>query len=193
MSVESDEVVEIAEYPRSDTPMRDAIGEEDNPIPGWFNLGFYGLIVVGLIYIALYLANGWSQAGQYDEEVARATERAQAFAAAQPAPTTNPYAGDPVAIAEGRETFTTICAACHKPDATGLVGPSLVDPYWKYGSSDADRFKSVSEGRPLGMPPWGPQLGSEKIWKALAYVDSLPKRKEPGVGAPDYVAPAPGG
>jgi cytochrome c oxidase cbb3-type subunit 3 len=189
MSTESEE---IAEYPRSDTPMRDAIGEEDNAIPAWFNLGFYGLIVFGLIYIAFYLANGWSQSGQYAAEVARAEEKAEEYAAAQPAPTANPYAGDAAAIAEGRQTFETICAACHRPDGTGLVGPSLVDPYWKYGSSDAERFQSVSEGRPLGMPPWGAQLGTEKIWKVLAYADSLPRSSEPGVGAPDYVAPEPG-
>lgn len=193
MSVESDEPIEIPEYPRSDTPMRDAIGEEDNPIPGWFNLGFYGLIVFGVVYIAFYLSNGWSQAGQYDEELARARQRAAAFAADQPAPTHNPFSGQPEAIEEGRQVFATICAACHKPDGTGLVGPSLVDPYWKYGHSDAARFESVAEGRPLGMPPWKAQLGTDKIWKALAYVDSLPKQDEPGVGAPDYAAPAPGG
>jgi mono/diheme cytochrome c family protein len=34
------------------------------------------------------------------------------------------------------------------------------------------------------MPPWGDQLGSEKIWKALAYMESLPKSDVPGVGAP---------
>jgi cytochrome c oxidase cbb3-type subunit 3 len=192
MRSERGEAVEIAEYPRSDTPMRDAIGEEDNPIPGWFNLGFYGLMVFGVIYIVLYLTNGWSQRTQYEEEVARAAERADAFAASQPAPTRNPYSGDAAAIAEGQQVFATICSACHKPDATGLVGPSLVDPYWKYGNSDAERFESVAEGRPLGMPPWLAQLGTEKIWKSLAYLESLPKQDEPGVGAPDFAAPAPG-
>ena len=48
----------------------------------------------------------------------------------------------------------------------------------------------MNEGRPGGMPPWGPQLGAEKIWKVLAYVDTLPKTSEPGFGAPDYVPPA---
>jgi hypothetical protein len=40
------------------------------------------------------------------------------------------------------------------------------------------------------MPPWGPQLGAEKVWKVLAYVDSLPKVDRPEFGAPDYVPPA---
>jgi cytochrome c oxidase cbb3-type subunit 3 len=94
-------------------------------------------------------------------------------------------------VAEGAETFATICSACHKVDGTGLVGPSLVDSYWKYGSSDELLFESVSGGRPGGMPAWGVQLGSEKIWKALAYLETLPKSPVPGVGAPDYVPPTP--
>ena len=82
--------------------------------------------------------------------------------------------------------YRTICSACHKPDATGLVGPSLIDPYWKYGNSDEERFESVSEGRPGGMPPWK-SLGNEKVWKVLAYLDTLPRSEEPGMGAPDFV------
>jgi mono/diheme cytochrome c family protein len=70
------------------------------------------------------------------------------------------------------------------------VGPSLVDPYWKYGHGDAELFETVSAGRPLGMPPWGAQLGDEKIWKVLAYLETLPRSDEPGVGAPDYAPPA---
>ena len=101
----------------------------------------------------------------------------------------DPSCQDGTAIAEGAEVFATICAACHKPDGTGLVGPSLVDPYWKYGQSDAELFETVSAGRPLGMPPWGPQLGDDKIWKVLAYLETLPRQSQPGVGAPDYVPP----
>ena len=78
--------------------------------------------------------------------------------------------------------------ACHLPEGTGLVGPSLVDGYSKYGNSDADLFKTVSEGRPLGMPPWGPGLGTEKIWQVLAYLETMPKRTEPGMGSPEYEA-----
>jgi len=103
----------------------------------------------------------------------------------------NPYRGDPAAIAEGQQVFATTCVACHLPDAHGLVGPSLVDPYWKYGHDDATLFETVSGGRPGGMPPWGTQLGTEKIWKVLAYLETLPKTDEPGIGSPDYVAPAP--
>lgn len=184
---------EIVEFERAGTPPRDGIGEEDNAIPLWFNAGFYGLIVVGIVYILYYLLSGWSSLGEYAEASAAAEAQAAAVAAAQPA--TNPFRGDAAAIEEGQQVFSTICAACHKPDASGLVGPSLVDPYWKYGHSDAELFESVAEGRPGGMPPWLAQLGADKIWKSLAYLETLPKSDEPGVGAPQpgsETAAAPG-
>ena len=186
----------IPERPRPDEAPRDGIGEEDNAIPLWFNVGFYGLMIVGAAYIAYYaVLSGWSQRGQYEAEVAAAEARYAAVRAAH-APTANPHHGDAAAIAKGKETWDTICVACHTPEGTGLVGPSLVDPYWKYGHDDAALFETVSNGRPAGMPPWGAQLGADKIWKALAFLETLPKTSAPGVGAPDYQPPAaapPGG
>ncbi len=184
----SGDVHGIPELPRADEAPRDGIGEEDNAIPLWFNVGFYGLIGVGLVYIAYYAVfSGWSQRGQYEAEVA-ALETKYAAVREASRPTANPYHGNAEAIAKGAETWNTICVACHTAEGTGLVGPSLVDPYWKYGNSDAELFQTVSEGRPLGMPPWGPQLGTEKIWQVLAYVDTLPKRDEMGIGSPEYDA-----
>ncbi|MDH3521244.1 MAG: c-type cytochrome [Myxococcales bacterium] len=180
---------EIPEYERDDAAPRDGIGEDDHGIPLWFNLGFYGLIAVGIAYILYYTLSGWSSRGQYDAQLAAAALRAEAVRAALPA--ANPYRGDAAAVREGAQVYATICAACHKPDGSGLVGPSLVDPYWKYGNSDAVLFQTVSEGRPGGMPPWK-TLGSEKIWKALAYIETLPKSDAPGMGAPDF-APNRGG
>jgi cytochrome c oxidase cbb3-type subunit 3 len=182
---------EIAEYELPGADARDGIGEEDNPIPKWFTISFFATIVFACFYAPYYLFSGWSQVSQYEAEVEVAEAHAAKVRAAMP--TTNPYRGDAAAIAEGSEVWATICVACHKPDGSGLVGPSLIDPYWKYGNTDEILFTTVTEGRPLGMPPWGPTLGSEKIWKVLAYMETLPKTDEPGVGSPDYQAPgAPG-
>ncbi len=177
---------EIAEYAAGDAP-RDGIAEDDNPIPLWFTASFWLTVVFAAVYVPYYMFSGWSQTAQYEAEVQLAEARAAEVRASLP--TANPYRGDTVAIAEGAEVWKTICVACHKPDGSGLVGPSLIDPYWKYGDSDEALYASVAEGRPLGMPPWGPQLGSEKIWKVLAYMETLPRSSEPGMGAPDYVAP----
>lgn len=178
---------EIVELERKDAASRDGIGEDDNRIPLWFNASFAASIAFAIVYVLYYTASGWSQKHQYEDELARAQVRAEQVQAARPS--ANPFRGNAAAIADGAQVFATICAVCHKPDGTGLVGPSLVDPYWKYGRSDAELFETVSAGRPAGMPPWGPQLGDEKIWKVLAYLETLPSRSEPGVGAPDYVAP----
>jgi len=181
---------EIAEYPLEGQPAQDGIREGDLPIPLWFNATFALSVVFGLGYIGYYLVlSDWSQAGAWRAEVALADARAADLRASLPQ--TNPYRGEVAAIAEGKQVFDTICAACHRPDASGLIGPSLVDPYWKYGHGDAELYTTVADGRPGGMPPWAAALGSEKIWKSLAYMETLPRSDEPGVGAPDYTAPTP--
>jgi cytochrome c oxidase cbb3-type subunit 3 len=180
---------EIVELERADAAARDGIQEEDHAIPFWFNAAFGASVVFAVVYVFYHQASGWTQAGRYETEVAAARAVAASVRAAQPA--ANPYRGDAAARSEGAQVFASICSVCHKPDGSGLVGPSLVDPYWKYGHGDAELFETVSKGRPGGMPPWGSQLGDEKIWKVLAYLETLPKQDRPGVGAPDYAPPAP--
>lgn len=177
----------IPERPLPDEPPRDGIGEEDNPVPAWFNLGFYGLMIFGLGYIFFYGAMApYSQSENYAAEVAAVEAR---LAATRPAlPDTNPFRGDAAAIEAGAEVYKTICIACHLGEGQGLVGPSLVDPYWKYGADDATLYESVAEGRPLGMPGWGTQLGTDKVWKVLAFLETLEKSPEPGVGSPEFEA-----
>jgi len=177
----------IPERPLEGEPPRDGIGEEDHPIPAWFNLGFYGLMIFGLGYIFWYGAmSPYSQSEVYAAEVAAVDAH---LAANRPAiAASNPYRGDREAIAAGAEIYKTICIACHLGEGQGLVGPSLVDPYWKYGNDDAALFETVTRGRPLGMPGWGQQLGAEKVWKVLAFIETLEKSPEPGVGSPEYEA-----
>jgi cytochrome c oxidase cbb3-type subunit 3 len=178
----------IPELPQPGEPHHDGIGEEDNPIPPWWWWTFFATIVFAAFYIPYYTFTGWSQISQYTQQVEQA--RALVSASAPATPTENPFRGNAAAIADGQQVFTTICAACHKPDGSGLVGPSLIDPYWKYGSTDSDLFVTVSKGRPAGMPAWESQLGTDKIWKVLAYSETLPTSAQPGVGAPDFAPPA---
>ena len=178
----------IPELPHADHPHNDGIGEEDKPIPPWWWWTFFATILFAAFYIPYYTLTGWSQVLQYTQQVEQAKAIARTSAPARP--DTNPFHGNVAAIAEGQQVFTTICAACHKPDGSGLIGPSLIDPYWKYGNQDHDLFLTVSKGRPGGMPAWESQLGGDKIWKALAYAETLPKSAQPGLGSPDYAPPA---
>ncbi len=174
----------IPELARDDEAPRDGIAEEDNRIPPWWWWTFLATVVWAFLYMPYYFFSGWSQETQYAAEVQAAGVRVAAVREAMP--TENPYRGDAAATAEGAEVWATICVACHKPDGSGLIGPSLVDSYWKYGDDDATLFETVAKGRPEGMPPWETQLGSEKIWKVLVYMETLPRSDEPGMGAPGF-------
>jgi len=99
----------------------------------------------------------------------------------------NPLAGDPEAIARGRELFAENCAVCHGDDAHGDIGPSLVDDvflYVKGDVGDADYFEIISngtfegmveEGRKAkgGMPDFGEELQKDEIWSIISYIRSL--------------------
>ena len=91
-----------------------------------------------------------------------------------------PYTGDPVGTYEGRKLFVQFnCAGCHGGHAGGGMGPSLRDQDWIYGSSDADVFDSISQGRAHGMPAWGTLLPADQRWKLVAYIHSLRTPGEP--------------
>jgi cytochrome c oxidase cbb3-type subunit III len=91
----------------------------------------------------------------------------------------NPYADDPGAIAQGRQLFLSFnCAGCHGGAGGGGIGPPLADEEWIYGDSDANIYATIVQGRPNGMPAFGPSLQGEAAWKLAAFVRSLGKRAE---------------
>ena len=92
----------------------------------------------------------------------------------------NPYTGDKAAIMAGRQLFTGMnCSGCHSGYAGGGMGPSLRDSLWIYGSSDAQIFSSIAEGRPYGMPAWAGRLQDDQIWRLVAYIRTLGTGNEP--------------
>ena len=92
-----------------------------------------------------------------------------------PVSPTNPYTQeDRAAIEQGRKYFVEFdCAGCHGGHGGGGMGPSLRNPVWIYGDSDAQVFASIAQGRSNGMPAWGTKLPSDQIWQLVAYVKSL--------------------
>gem|GEM_PF-418806 len=88
----------------------------------------------------------------------------------------NPFAGDKEAAAEGKEIYLSVgCYGCHGRSGGGGMGPDLIEKHWRYGDSDADLFKSISQGRPNGMPPWDAHLDENEIWKIITYLRSIAK------------------
>lgn len=92
----------------------------------------------------------------------------------------NPLGGNPSAMAEGRQLFIRMnCSGCHGGHAGGGMGPSLRDVDWVYGSTDAQIFSSIAEGRAYGMPAWGTRLQDDQLWKLVAYITAMRTPDEP--------------
>lgn len=94
-------------------------------------------------------------------------------ATAEAAESRNPYAGNHGAEEEGEKIFKENCRSCHGEKGAGGFGPKLATTSHKYGGTDAELFASVAGGRPAGMPVFLPQLGKDRVWKAVAYIRHL--------------------
>ncbi len=93
---------------------------------------------------------------------------------------TDPYINDTVALQEGRRLFVWYnCYGCHGGHGGGGMGPSLRNQIWRYGSTDAQIFNSIAQGRGKGMPAWGTRIPQDQIWKIVAYIKSLKTSREP--------------
>lgn len=166
----------------------DGIQEYDNPVPTWLSALFIISTLAGIAYAVYYPSipnvdglSGWTQAGQYEQQMAREEERyapMKAEAEKQALEMLAAMSNDPATIAAGKEIFAVRCAACHGMDAEGRVGPSLIDYEWFYGSTPKDILHSIREGRPKGMPAWKVELNAEEIQSVTAYVLSLVKSEE---------------
>jgi cytochrome c oxidase cbb3-type subunit III len=92
----------------------------------------------------------------------------------------NPYAGDAQAAKLGEFQFRSNCAFCHGLGAHGGGrGPDLTRVQKRHGDSDADLFRTISEGVPgTAMPPNGATqqgvgMTDEEIWQVIAYLRSV--------------------
>lgn len=99
--------------------------------------------------------------------------------AGQPTTTAATGARDSSAIAEGARLFTAYnCADCHGADGSGAMGPSFQDNRWRFGGSAAELTRSIADGRPEGMPAWGPLVPADHIRKMVAYIETLGNGKD---------------
>ncbi len=97
----------------------------------------------------------------------------------------NPFAGDEKAIEAGRNHFRVICSKCHGQDATGDIGPSLVDTVWLHGSEESDIYSVIMYGvgrqKSKSNPPRGPMpayshiLGEKKVLEVMAWLNEFQK------------------
>jgi cytochrome c-L len=89
----------------------------------------------------------------------------------------DPYKDDPRALAEGKNIYDTYCQACHLPDGSGRIGPSLIGDTHRYPRFTTDRgmFEIIYGGGTGAMQPFGKRLTQDQILYVMAYVRSLKK------------------
>jgi len=152
--------------------------EYNNPLPKWWLNTFYLSIIFTVIYLALYpgLGNfqgllGWSQNGQYEEQVATSRAQYEKVYAAFAGISLEDLAKNPDALRLGRNTFMNNCASCHGSDGRGAKSfPNLTDGNWLWGGDAATVEKTIAQGRVGNMPALGAVAGEEGVEQIITYL-----------------------
>lgn len=152
--------------------------EYNNPLPKWWLNTFYLSIIFTVIYLALYpgLGNfqgllGWSQNGQYEEQVATSRAQYEEVYAAFAGISLEDLAKNPDALRLGRNTFMNNCASCHGSDGRGAKSfPNLTDGNWLWGGDAATVEKTIAQGRVGNMPALGAVAGEEGVEQIITYL-----------------------
>src|SRR6478736_7559477 len=155
----------------------DGIKELDNLLPRWWVWLFYLTTAFAIVYMLYYhvFRLGDLQAAQFDKEWQRGEQiKSAALSKFEATLNTLEPSRDPVIVAKGQQTFSTLCAPCHRADAGGLVGPNLTDDYWIHGSNFVDNVKTIWNGVPQkGMVTWKGSLKPGEVTAVASYIYSL--------------------
>ncbi len=156
--------------------------EWNNPAPRWWLYLYFITIAWGIGYMVAYPGIGafegvlgWSQHGQYEEEMATAAERYEPIYERFAAMSFEERMADPEAMQLGRSLYASYCTTCHGSDARGAPGyPNLTDDAWLWGDSEAQIVHTLKQGRVAIMPQLGAALGGDAgVDNMVRYVRSL--------------------
>lgn len=177
----------------------DGIRELDNRLPPWWLYLFYGGIVFGAIYLVKYeIMGGDDQETEFRKEMAQAKADVAKYMLTAPDQmdeskvTRLTEAAD---LSKGKTIFEANCAACHRADGGGQIGPNLTDDHWIFGGDIKNLFRTITKGGRdgKGMVAWNTTLKPTEIQQVASYILSLQgsNPKEPKVPEGDlYVDPA---
>lgn len=171
----------------------DGIEEYDNPLPKWWFYLFVGTCVFGLGYLALYpgLGNfqgllGWSQHGQWQDEVQAADARyGELYAQYADTPVLE-LKDDEQAMRMGQRLFANNCAVCHGSAGRGSIGfPNLTNGDWMWGGEPEQILHTIRNGRQGVMPAKGvmPNMTSAQVDQVVNYVLSFSGRERDAAAA----------
>ena len=155
----------------------DGIKELDNNLPRWWVWLFYLTIIYSVIYLGYYhvFRAGDLQASEYDQEWKKGEAiKSEAIAKFESSLSSLEPSKDQAVLAKGQQTYTTLCAPCHRADGGGLVGPNLCDSYWIHGSNYLDHLKVIINGVPeKGMLTWRGVLKPSEIQAVASYIQTF--------------------
>jgi len=169
----------------------DGIKELDNNLPPWWVYLFYICVIFGVIYVARYeLFGGDNQETELKMEMAQAKVDVEEYLKTAPDlmdEKTVVLLTDKGDLAAGKEIFTTNCAACHRADAGGQIGPNLTDNHWILGGGIKNLFHTITNGGRdgKGMISWKGTLKPKEIQKVARYILSLQGSNPKDPKAPD--------
>ena len=159
--------------------------EFDNPLPRWWYYMFLFTLVFGVIYLILYPGLGaykglfgWTEIGQYEDEVAKYDEKYSELYAAYAATPIPELAQNANAMKSGERIYASYCTVCHGSDARGGIGfPNLADDDWLWGGTPEQIQASIMNGRTANMPARGGlPLTDDEVDNVAEYVMSLSGR-----------------
>lgn len=178
----------------------DGIKELDNNLPTWWVYLFYGCIVFAFIYLIRFeIMGGDNQEMELKKEMAQAKIDVDEYMKNAPdlmSEKTVTLLTDTKDLANGKTIFTNNCAACHRADGGGQIGPNLTDEYWILGGGIKNVFHTISNGGRdgKGMIAWGKGgLKPKEIQLVASYILSLKGSNPQAPKAPDgelWVEPA---
>ena len=166
--------------------------EYNNPLPRWWLIVFWLTAVWLVVYLIIYPGfgsfaglTGWTEAKQYEQEVAAAEKRYGNIYAKFSGMSLAEMAKDPDAVRLGRNLFLNNCTNCHGSDARGAKGfPNLTDNAWLHGGSPEQIQQTITNGRTGVMPALGAALGEQGVDNVIDYILSLSGR---GNGTPESI------
>jgi cytochrome c-L len=90
----------------------------------------------------------------------------------------DPYVGNAEAVAAGKALYEENCQACHMPDGSGGMGPSLIDEVIlnERAGTDVGIFEIIHSGASGAMRPFSKRgVTQDQILKIIAYIHTLKK------------------
>jgi cytochrome c oxidase cbb3-type subunit 3 len=158
----------------------DGIKELDNNLPPWWVYLFYISIIFSVVYLVRFeILGADNQEMELKKEMAQAKIDVDEYLKTAPDlmdEKTVVLLTDKESLEAGKEIFTTNCAACHRADAGGQIGPNLTDDHWILGGGIKNVFHTITNGGRdgKGMVSWKTNgMKPKEIQKVASYILSL--------------------